>query len=190
MKRSQSVATLLLFSAIHLFTYAESSTFNLQDAIDDADRRDTIIVPKGTYTQPIAIDKQLTLVGEGAIIEVLSDLPAIKIDTSKLVTLKNLEIRYQPKEQNGKASKGLSAVCCAGGDLLIENCTFKSTRTTSACAVHSTYNSTLQIKESRFDGLGIRIDDGSETIVEDCMIQNSAIQGIVGGRGGGDRATS
>jgi len=181
MKQSLQFATLWLLSAITLCAQGKNTTFNLQDAIDDASRGDTIVIPNGTYTQPIIIDKNLTLDGKDATLEVVSDLPAIKIDTSKLVTLKNLEIRYKSENPNPRESDNIAAIYCEGGDLLIENSSVKWTRkgwNPNIYAVFATDQSTLQIKGSLFDGFGIYIMEKSEGCVEDCLIINSEANGI------------
>ena len=69
-----------------------ATTIDLQGAIDKAKSGGTVVVPAGTYTQPITIKKGITLKGEDAILKVESNQPAVLIDSYKEVTLEGLSI--------------------------------------------------------------------------------------------------
>ncbi len=185
MKRLAIYITITFLTAINLF-----AEFLLQEAIDNASSGDTIIIPAGTYTQPITIDKPIILDGRDAVLKVEANQPAVQIDASRPVTLKNLNIQYQTKTkpQNGEFPY---AVYVSGGDLLIENCIFKETDRSGAspCAVSATDGSLLHIKNSRFDGFNytIQLWNESEGSVEDCLIIKPGHCGIT--IGGGSSAT-
>jgi len=159
--------------------------FNLQEAIDNASPGDTIMIPPGTYTQPIVVRKKITLDGKDAVFKVEANEPAIQIETPGPVVLKNLEIQYRTKTKPQKREFP-HAVYTSGGDLLIEDCVFKETgrQGASPCAVLATEQSTLQIKNSRFYGFNFTIQfwNGSEGSVEDCLIMNPGHCGITIGR--------
>jgi nitrous oxidase accessory protein NosD len=181
MKPSLLCTTVSVLAAIHLYAAEAQTDFDLQTAIDNASSGDTLVIPAGTYTQPITIDKKITLDGPGAILKVQSQQPAIQIDTAKPVVLRNLEIQYrtETKPQQGESPY---AVTTSGGDLRIEECVFKATGTSdqSPCAVQAIEASTLHIKRCRFDGFNftIQIWMESEGLIEDCLIMNPGHCGI------------
>ncbi len=71
MKRSAIYTIITFLTATNLF-----AEFHLQEAIDNASSGDTIIIPSGTYTQPITIDKPITLDGRDAVLKVEANRPA------------------------------------------------------------------------------------------------------------------
>ncbi|MCK4885868.1 MAG: right-handed parallel beta-helix repeat-containing protein [Planctomycetes bacterium] len=73
---------------------------NLQKKIDSAKSEDTITIPKGLYTEPIIIDKSLTLKGRSrteCVFEVTADKPAVFINTKGKgkVTIEDITIKWQ-----------------------------------------------------------------------------------------------
>jgi len=181
MKKLLVCMILTAFTITHIFAQDASANFDVQAAIEDASSGDTIVIPAGTYTDPITIDKELTLDGRDAVLEIKSNRPAIQIDTSKAVVLRNLQIlqRAETKPQQGDRPY---AVYIYEGDVLIEDCTFKGTGSSAAspCAVLATEQSILNIKNSRFDGFNFTIQFGNESSgsVEGCLIMNPGHCGI------------
>ena len=181
MKPSLIYTAVSILAAITLYAAEAQTEFDLQTAIDNASSGDTLVIPAGTYTQPITIDKEITLDGKGVIFTIEANQPAIRIDTSRPVVIKNLEIQYrtETKPQQGEFPY---AIYTSGGDLLVENCTFKGTGSseTSPCAVLATEASTLTIQQSRFDGFNftIQIWNESEGLIENCLIMNPGHCGI------------
>ncbi len=190
MNRSLKLTAAAILAVTNLIAGEAREEFHLQEAIDNASAGDTIVIPAGTYTQSVIIRKKITLVGNGAILKVESNQPAIQIDTSKPVVLKDLEIQYQTetKPQQGEFPY---AVYTSGGDLLIENCTIKETGRsgTVPCAVSAADRSVLHIKNSRFDGFNYTIQFGNESegSVENCLIKNPGHCGITIGNGSSAR---
>jgi nitrous oxidase accessory protein NosD len=181
MKRPLILTAAAILAATNLLAGESQAEFRLQEAIDSAAPGDTILLPAGIYAQPIIIRKKITLDGQDAIFKVAANQLAIRIDTSKPVFLKNLEIQYQLKSKPQKGEFPY-AVYTSGGDLLIENCAFKGTANPdeSPCAVLATAGSSLHIKNSRFDGFNytIQIADKSSGDIEDCLIMNPGHCGI------------
>src|SRR5688572_5071624 len=76
---------LLIMPALALWaptvvSFAAVEPGHLQEQIDRASPRSEVIVPKGTWTQPLTINKALKLRGESAsdsILAVTSDQPAL-----------------------------------------------------------------------------------------------------------------
>ena len=165
MKQSLTNTAVAVLAATNLC----AAEFDLQEAIDNARNGATITVPAGTYTNPVSIDKPLTLKGENAILQVTGNHPAIKINTSRPITLRNLEINFQT---TGEPVDGdlPYAVYSSGGDLLVENCFFKGSSKTP-CAVLATEESSLTIRSCEFRGFNftVQIGDKSTGTVEDSL---------------------
>ena len=181
MKHPLTLTVASILAATNLIAGEARSEFHLQGAIDDASPGDTITIPPGIYTQPIVIRKKITLEGQDTVLKITANQPAIQIDTSKPVSLKNLEIQYQLKSKPQKGEFPY-AVYTSGGDLLIEDCVFKGTGSseTAPCAVLVTERSSLHLKSSRFDGFDytVQLWNGSEGTVENCLIMNPGHCGI------------
>ncbi|MFA6172574.1 MAG: right-handed parallel beta-helix repeat-containing protein [Kiritimatiellales bacterium] len=184
MNRPLTLAAVSILAATNILAEVTPADFHLQEAIDSASPGDTIIVPPGTYTQPVIIRQKITLDGRGVTFKVVANQPAIQIDTSRPVSLKNLEIQYQSKSKPQKGEFPY-AVYTSGGDLLIEDCIFKGSGNseTTPCAVLATEKSVLRLKSSRFDGFDytIQLWNGSEGTVENCLIINPGHCGITVG---------
>jgi parallel beta-helix repeat protein len=186
MKRPLTLAAVSILAATNLIAEEPRENFSPQEAINNASAGDTIIIPAGTYTQPVIIRKKITLDGQSVIFKVVANQPAIQIDTSEPVSLKNLEIQYQSKSKPQKGELPY-AVYASGGDLLIEDCVFKGSGNSevSPCAVLAAERSTLHIKNSRFDGFDytVQLWNGSNGSIEDCLIMNPGHCGITIGDG-------
>ena len=160
--------------------------FDLQGAIDQAKSGGTVVVPKGTYSQPLTIKKGIMLKGEGAILEVASNRPAVLIDSYKEVTLEGLAIKWktQSKPQKGDTPY---AVLIRAGEVTLENCTFEALGSgeESPCAVSAQDQSEVDIKDCRFNGFEYTIQflDGAEGQVKDCIVMNPGHCGITIGGG-------
>ena len=160
--------------------------FDLQQAIDTSKSGETVVVPKGTYTQPISIKKGIVLRGEGAVIEVESNQPAILIDSYKEVTLEGLVIKWkiQTKPQKGDTPY---AVFIRAGEVELENCTFEAPGSgkESPCAVSAQGKSEVEIRDCRFNGFEFTIQfrDGAKGKVADCLVMNPGHCGITIGSG-------
>src|SRR5688572_1708341 len=89
---------LLALFAETVGSFAAVAPGNLQEQIDRAAPQSEVIVPKGTWTQPLTINKPLRLRGESAsdsILEVTSDQPAVHINTREPVVLESFTIRWR-----------------------------------------------------------------------------------------------
>jgi len=166
----------LTIATISAATNLCAGEFHLQEAIDNASSGEIVVIPPGTYTEPVIIRKKIILEGHDVVLKIKANQPAIQIETSRPVSLKNLEIQCEAAtaRQNGDRPY---AVYTSGGDLLIENCIFKAlgNSTESPCGVLAADKSKLEIRECRFDGFNysIEIDSGTEAVIEDNLILRS-----------------
>lgn len=162
------------------------ASFDLQGAIDNAKSGGTVVIPAGTYTQPITLKKGLTLKGEGVILEVESNHPAVLIDSYKVVTLEGLTLKWKT---HSKPKKGDTpyAVFIRAGEVTLENCTFEALGSgeESPCAVSAQNQSEVEIKDCRFNGFEYPIQfwNGAEGEVKDCLVMNPGHCGITIGGG-------
>src|SRR5215213_8784619 len=70
----------------------------LQELIDKAKPGGDVVVPKGTYDQPVNITKPVKLRGEdrdGCVIDVTSDEPGIRLQHKGQTSIENLTIRWR-----------------------------------------------------------------------------------------------
>ncbi len=160
--------------------------FDLQGAIDNAKSGATVVVPKGTYTEPITIKKGIVLKGEGAVIEVESNRPAILIDSYKEVAIEGLTIKWKIQSKPKKGDTPY-AVFIRAGEVELENCIFEALGSgeESPCAISARGKSEVEIEECRFNGFEYTIQfwDGAEGEIVDCLVMNPGHCGITIGSG-------
>jgi nitrous oxidase accessory protein len=96
-KGKKACLFLILFLFIG-FTRAEASEVSLQEMIDAAKEGETVQLPSGTYTEPITIDKAITVIGKGKVrIIANGNKPAITIK-NKGASVKNIEVENPGSE--------------------------------------------------------------------------------------------
>ncbi len=164
-------------------SYAE---FDLQSAIDDAKAGTTVVIPAGTYNQPVSIKKGITLKGDGAVLDVASNRPAILIDSSRLVTIEGITIKWKTKTPPQKGDTPY-AVFVRAGEALIQDCSFVAPGSgdESTSAATAMDKSELHIRNCRFNGFEYTIQfwNGAEGTVENCIVMNPGHCGITIGHG-------
>ncbi|MHC4266220.1 MAG: right-handed parallel beta-helix repeat-containing protein, partial [Planctomycetota bacterium] len=173
-------------TSIELVAPITVETKNLQGLISDAKAGDTVIVPPGTYTEPITIDKSLTLKGQSqsaSIIEVTADIPAIMIDTKGKgrVTLEDVTIKWQLA--TSEKTQYPYAVGVKDTKAEIKNCLFYplGNPQRSPVAVNALGFSNLTISGCRFEGFEYVISyrEGTQGKVEACLIRDCGHQGVM-----------
>jgi len=159
---------------------------NLQKKIDSAKSGDTITIPKGLYTEPIIIDKSLTLKGRSrteCVFEVTADKPAVFINTKGKgkVTIEDITIKWQ------LATSEKNDMPCALGikdsKAEIINCKFQAAgnHKRSPIALNVTGFSNAVIDSSRFEGFDyvVCFRDGTKGKLLNSFIKNCKSQGII-----------
>ena len=157
----------------------------LQGLIDSARVGGTVTIPKGVYTEPIEINKSLTLKGESrvdCVFEVTADRPAIFIDTKGKgrVTIEDVTIKWQLATSD--RHKNSFAVAVKDSRAKIKNCCFYPLGNFKRCpvAIQAVGFSNLAIDTCRFEGFEFTVcyGEGTEGRVQNSLIMDSSHQGI------------
>ena len=160
---------------------------SLQALIDAAGAGDVVRVPRGVHTEPLTIDKPITLRGVSAtesVLDITSDDPGISITSEGPVTIDGLTIRYQRKTSDRRDLPSC-AVGAKDSKTVIENCRFiaKGNFKRSPCAFYAYGFCDASIRNCRFDGFEFTIQyaDGAKGSVTDCAVLNPGHCGITVG---------
>jgi len=160
---------------------------NLQSLIDAAKPGDTVTVPRGLYTEPVEINKSLTIKGESrneCIFEVTANKPAIFVDTKGKgqIVVQDLTIKWQL----ATSDKGIERPFALGvkdTQAEIKNCSFipLGNFQRSPVAVRADGLTQLNISKCRFEGFEYVIcyGEGTKGKTSDCLIMNCGHQGII-----------
>lgn len=97
---------------------------SIQAALERAEENETITILPGVYEESILIDKNITLIGEGARANIVihgQSAPALRMKGNVSVSLKNLTIRADISGDQG------NTIDVVGGTLAMSDCTVSST---------------------------------------------------------------
>lgn len=159
----------------------------LQGLIDSVKPGDTVTVPKGVYTEPIEINKSLTLKGESrteCVLEVTANRPAVFIDTKGKgkVVVQDLTIKWQLATSD-KNIEYPFALGVKDTKAEVKNCYFQPLGNfqRSPVAIRAVGFSNLTIDGCRFEGFEYVVcyGEGTEGITQDCLIMDCGHQGII-----------
>ena len=157
----------------------------LQRLIDSAPTGETVIVPKGIYTEPVTITKPLTLKGQSrndCVFEVTADQPAIFIDTKGKgrVTIEGLTIKW--KLATSDRAESAFALGVKDSKVEVKNCSFVPLGNfkRSPMAIRAIGFSNVDVNICRFEGFGFAVfyNEGTEGAIRDSLIMNCQSQGI------------
>ncbi len=158
---------------------------DLQGAIDAAEPNDTVILGKGTYTQPVKISKPITLRGTSrteCVFEVTANLYAICIETQGVgkTKLEDLTVKWQRETFERYQYRG--AVVVNNSQAQIEGCVFKAlgNHQRSQWGVNIEGSSYVNIIRSRFEGFRTHINcqAGGRGKIQDCLVMGAGAYGI------------
>jgi nitrous oxidase accessory protein NosD len=159
---------------------------DLQKLIASAKIGETVTIPKGLYTEPVVIDKPLTLKGEDAnncVIEVTADKPAVFVDTKGKgkVTIEGLTIKWQLATSD-KNIENPFAVLVKDSKADFNNCTFLplGNYQRSPAALRASGFTNMTVSNCRFEGYGytVQFGEGTSGTIQDSIVTNSGHQGI------------
>lgn len=157
------------------------SSIDVQQLIEAAKPGDVVQLPRGIYTEPVEINKPLTLRGDDSgacIFEVTSNSPALSISAQKNVKLESLTIKWQLATSEGRAS----ALQVTDSNITMRNCrlyalgSFKR----SPVALQATGFSNVKVEDCWFEGFEFTLSfqGGSEGRVVDSVVKNPGHCGI------------
>ena len=160
------------------------SNNQLQDLIDNAKYNSTVTIPEGIYTDPIEIRKPLTLKGISAkkcVLDVISEKPAIFIDTKDKVILEDITIKWQ-RLTTDRNIRYNAALVITNAQVKLSNCRFfakeKGARCKSAIEILGT--SDVIIDKCLTNGFEITFffKKGTKGLVSDCVLLEPTRYGI------------
>ena len=158
----------------------------LKRLIDGAPAGGVVTVPKGRYTTPIEVTKPLVFRGEspeGCVIEVTADRPAVLVNTGGQgeVTIENLTIQWQLATQDRVEQS--FALLVKDTNAVVRNCRFVplGEPRVSPVAVQVEGRSKTTVENCRFRGFEYVIcyGQGTEGVVQDCVIADCGHQGVI-----------
>lgn len=158
---------------------------NLQTLIDKARPGAVIDVPAGVYTEPITINKAITLKGNDAkkcILEVTSDQPAIMIANRKgRVTIDSLTVKWQ-RASSERPQGPTAALATTDSKATVRNCLFIAPSNAARCPAAVSCNgfSDLNLESSLFEGFEFCINyaGGAKGKITDCVVLKPGHCGI------------
>jgi len=162
----------------------------LQKLIDVAKPNSVVTVPKGIYTEPIVIEKPLTLKGvsrDECIIEVTDNYPAILVDAAAetQVHIEGLTVKWQLATSDSVDFP--HAIAAKDATVHVENCSVLplGNHSGSPIAIMALGFANLRILNSSFEGFDYTIcyGEGTKGVVRNVTVRKPASQGIILYRG-------
>jgi len=158
----------------------------LQRQIDSATAGQTVVIPKGVYTEAVTVTKPLILKGESrneCIFEVTSNQPAVSIDSKGKgkVLIEGVTIKWQLATSD--KTEQPFAVAVKDSNVEVKNCCFEPLGDFKRCpvAINSMGFSELNIDTCRFEGFEYTVcfGQGTKGSIRNSLIMDSGHQGII-----------
>lgn len=160
----------------------------LQSLIDNAKEGSTVTVPEGVYTEPIKINKAITLIGSSrdkCVFEVTANEPAIMVDLQGgkgSAVVSKLTIKWQLATSD-KGIESPFAVGVKDGKAHIIDCAFRplGDYKRSPVAIRSSGFAVMNIQDCDFEGFEYTVcyGEGTSGYATSNYIANSGHQGII-----------
>lgn len=159
----------------------------LQGIINTAAPGATIVIPKGTYTEPVYIDKPLTLKGqsrETCVFQVTANKPAIFVNTQGKgrVILQDMTVTWQ-LATNDRANANPIAVFIKDSKGTVQNCTIKALGNAqqSPVGLRAAGFSRVTVDTCHFTGFEyvVQFMEGTTGTLQDSIIQDCGHQGVI-----------
>lgn len=160
---------------------------SLQSLIDAAPAGGTVIIPPGTWDQPLTIARALILRSGspgGSTIAVRADQPAIRITSREPVVIEGLVIRWE-RATSERRDEPLAAIVLRDATATIRQCRFEAPGGNTRCpaGVHAAGLTELKLMECDFRGFEYAVSfwEGAKGSVTDCVIAQPGHCGITVG---------
>jgi parallel beta-helix repeat protein len=158
--------------AIHEATDTNSPInplFSIQNAIDNADDGDIILVPPGIYDEHLTVNKSITLIGDNKTITILDGnyMGTLASITAPYVTISNLTIR------NAGGSDHDTGITSNSSHTTVNNCIIYHTK--HGIYSHDTTNLTISCTDIRNTGCGITIETTTDLTINNCSLSHNAL---------------
>lgn len=163
---------------------------SIGEAIADASSGDKILVRPGFYQENLAIDKELQIIGEGSIKEIILeslDLPTIQMQTERGL-VRGLTIRkkgafthsfsisvagFNPYETNDPIDRDKTAIHIPQGQLVVENCDITSESGNGNCILVEGQDANPIIRNCTIHNaveMGVGFRYGARGVIENCDV--------------------
>ena len=181
-----TIAIIATFAFTHPAVAADAK--GPQQLIDQAKPGGEVTVPKGTWTDPVRIDKPLKLRGEdrdACIIEVVSDTPAIRLaHASGEVVLENLTVRWKRATSN-QVRDVQAAIAAKDGIVQLRNLRVIAPDGYARCpgAFVADGFADVKIDSATFEGFEftIQFGGGAKGVITDSVVKEPGHCGITAG---------
>jgi beta-lactamase regulating signal transducer with metallopeptidase domain len=158
----------------------------LQQLIDSTPAGQTVMIPKGIYTEPVTITKSLTLRGESlneCVIEVTANKPAVTVDTKGKgkVIIEAVTVKWQLATSD--RCEYPFAVVVNDSNIEVKNCCFQPLGyfKRSPVAIYSRGFSEMNINMCRLEGFEYTVcfGEGTKGSIRNSLVMDSGHQGII-----------
>ena len=187
MRIAQTVLAALLFTLLSHSLASGQDAQSLQALIDKAPAGGEVTIPKGTWTEPITVDKPLTLRGEdrdACVVEVESNRPAVLFAQKGEAVLENVTVRWK-LESSERTGEPAAAVVAKDATLVLRNVRVEAPDNPARCpaGLVAIGFSDVKVERCEFDGFDftIEIGRGAKASVADSVVTNPGHCGITGG---------
>jgi hypothetical protein len=176
--------TFFLFAALLSIPHTFSQE-SLQQLIDKTPDGAELVLPKGKWTDPVQIKKPLRIrSAEGVVIDVVSDEPAVNVESKGEVSLEGVTIRWKRETSNRPAA----AMVVKDTNLKLKNVRFEAPDDKMRCpsALVATGLTDATIDECSFEGFDftIQFGNGARGKITNCDVEDPGHCGITVGNNG------
>ena len=188
MRKAQIVLAVVVCTFLSQRLAFAQATQRLQALIDKAEAGAEVTVPKGTWKEPVKIDKALKLRGEdrdACVIDVVSDSPAIDLaHANGEVVLENLTVRWKLATSE-RSPNVQAAIAAKDGAVRLKNVRVVAADNFARCpsALVAYGFADVKVGGCEFEGyeFTIQFGGGAKGAVADSIVANSGHCGITAG---------
>jgi hypothetical protein len=159
----------------------------LQAMIDRAMPGGEVVVPAGTWTEPLRVNKALKLRGastDTTILDVTADQPAVQISGREPVLVEAMTVRWQRATSN-RSLEAPAAVRLHDASLTLRSVRVEAPGVAARCpsALHAQGFSEVRIEQCHFKGFEftLQFGEGAKGVVADSVIWKPGHAGVTAG---------